>query len=94
MTASTMNPNAVNVPIAAAHHNVAAVFNPLILVPSLKITPAPKKPIPDTTWAAILVISLLVVNLEIETNKNAPNETKVIVLIPAIFYDTVFLHLL
>ena len=40
--------DAVNIPIAATHHRVAAVFNPFILFPSLRITPAPKKPIPDT----------------------------------------------
>ena len=39
--------------MAALHQSVAAVFNPFILVPSLIITPAPKKPIPDTTCDAI-----------------------------------------
>ena len=53
--ASITIPDAHNAPIAATHHNVAAVFNPLILLPSLRITPAPKKPIPDTTCAATLV---------------------------------------
>src|SRR6266567_4144271 len=36
-------------PIAAEHQTVAAVLRPCTLAPSLKITPAPRKPTPDTT---------------------------------------------
>ena len=78
------SPNAVRVPTAALHHNVAAVFKPRIFLPSLKIIPAPKKPIPETTCAATLEISFAIVSFETETNKKAPKETNVIVLIPAI----------
>ena len=38
-----------NIPIAAEHHKVAAVVNPLTALPSFIITPAPRKPIPATT---------------------------------------------
>ena len=38
-----------NIPIAAEHHKVAAVVNPLMALPSFIITPAPKKPMPATT---------------------------------------------
>jgi hypothetical protein len=32
----------------AEHHNVAAVLRPWTLTPSRKITPAPRKPMPET----------------------------------------------
>lgn len=47
--ASVMAPPAQRIPIAASHQRVAAVVKPLIFLPSLRITPAPKKPIPATT---------------------------------------------
>ena len=46
--ASSMKPLAHKTPIDAVHHNVAAVVNPLIFIPSFNITPAPKKHIPVT----------------------------------------------
>ena len=61
IVASINKPAAHKLPIAALHHKVAAVFNPLMFVPSFKIIPAPKKPIPETTYAAILVISCALV---------------------------------
>src|SRR5262249_2912096 len=36
-------------------HRVAAVLSPRTLAPSRKIRPAPRKPIPETTWAATRV---------------------------------------
>ena len=57
IVASTTSPAAHKVPIAATHHKVAAVLSPFILLPSLSITPAPKKPMPETTCDAILVMS-------------------------------------
>jgi hypothetical protein len=36
-------------PTAAEHHKVAAVLSPRTFIPSFMITPAPRKPIPDTT---------------------------------------------
>jgi hypothetical protein len=42
-------PRAEIAPIAAEHQIVAAVFKPLTLPLSLKITPAPRNPTPDTT---------------------------------------------
>ena len=37
-------------PTAALHHSVAAVFIPLTLSPSRRMTPPPRKPTPVTTW--------------------------------------------
>src|SRR5918912_1354220 len=39
-------------PIAATTHSVAAVVRPRTLSPCRMIAPAPRKPIPLTTWAA------------------------------------------
>lgn len=39
----------VQQPTAAEHHNVAAVLSPRTFMPSFMITPAPRKPTPDTT---------------------------------------------
>ncbi len=56
--ASTSMPQALSTPIDATHQSVAAVLRPLILLPFRKITPAPRKPMPDTTWAAMRLMSL------------------------------------
>ena len=42
-------PSPVSAPIAAEHQIVAAVLSPRTFAPSLKMTPAPRKPTPDTT---------------------------------------------
>ncbi|KAG1385087.1 hypothetical protein G6F60_014972 [Rhizopus arrhizus] len=39
----------VQLPTAAEHHSVAAVFRPRTFMPSFMITPAPRKPTPETT---------------------------------------------
>ena len=39
----------VQLPTAAEHHRVAAVFRPRTFMPSFMITPAPRKPTPETT---------------------------------------------
>ena len=49
------SPAPAAIPIAAAVHRLAAVVRPRIEVPYLRIAPAPRKPIPDTIWAAIRV---------------------------------------
>ncbi len=84
--AYTKSPPAVNTPIAATHQRVAAVFNPFTLLPSLNITPAPKKPIPQTTCDATRVLSSESGNTAKDkyTNKNAPIPTKTLVLRPII----------
>lgn len=82
--ASTTSPDAHKAPIAATHHKVEAVLSPFILLPSLNITPAPKKPIPDTTCAAILVWSFAFIPNDKYTNKKAPMHTKTLVLRPTI----------
>ena len=58
IAAAATKPEPLSVPTAAAHHRVAAVVSPRTLKPSLKITPAPRKPMPDTTWAAMRVALL------------------------------------
>src|SRR2546422_3399831 len=58
IAAGTSNPEPASTPTAAAHQRVAAVVSPRTLKPSLKITPAPRKPIPDTTCAAMRVALL------------------------------------
>ena len=68
--------------MAATHQSVAAVVRPLIFLPSLSITPAPKKPIPVTTWEAILDKSLLPTVNEKLTKRNEPIHTKIEVLRP------------
>ena len=82
--ASSIKPLAHKTPIDAVHHNVAAVVNPLIFTPSFNITPAPKKPIPVTIWAAILVTSMLYPFNKTEklTNKYDPIATRIVVLRP------------
>ena len=68
--------------MAASHHKVAAVSSPLIFPLSFKITPAPKKPIPDTTCAAILETSLALVRSEKLTKRKESRHTKTFVLRP------------
>jgi len=46
--ANGIAPRPQSAPMAAEHQMVAAVFSPRTLAPSLKITPAPRKPTPDT----------------------------------------------
>ena len=53
--ASTYSPAPAREPIAAAHQSVAAVLRPRMLSPSRRITPAPRNPMPETTWAATRV---------------------------------------
>ena len=45
-------------PIAAVAQRLAAVVRPRIDVPYLRIAPAPRKPIPDTIWAATRDVSV------------------------------------
>ena len=40
-------------PIAETIHRLAAVVRPRIVKPSCRMVPAPRKPMPLTTWAAI-----------------------------------------
>ena len=80
--ASVMAPPAHRIPMAASHQRVAAVVKPLIFLPSLRITPAPKKPIPATTWLAILETSVDPTEKEKDTKRKAPIETKIVVLSP------------
>src|ERR1700722_5876677 len=63
---------------------VAAVLSPRTLRPSRKISPAPRKPIPDTTWAATRVGLVSPGTSASKITKLAePNATKVLVRKPA-----------
>ncbi len=71
-------------PTAAEHHTVAAVLSPRTPKPSLKITPAPRKPTPVTTCAATRVgLPSPGSNCEKATKPAAPSATKALVCMPA-----------
>src|SRR5580693_187297 len=74
-----------SVPIAAEHQIVAAVFRPCTYTPSLKITPAPRNPIPETICPAMRACeSRLLVSAAAEMTKAAaPAATKAFVRVPA-----------
>ncbi|SST13005.1 Uncharacterised protein [Acinetobacter baumannii] len=55
MQAARMKPLPASTPIAPVLQMLAAVLRPRTLRPSRMITPAPRKPMPLTTWAAIRV---------------------------------------
>src|SRR5690606_27790680 len=57
MAAITYTPKPIAIPMAADIQIILAVVNPFTFTPSLKITPAPRKPIPETTYEAIRVAS-------------------------------------
>ena len=79
-------PAAAKQPTAEQHQTVTAVVNPCTLIPSLKMIPAHKKPIPVTTCPIILVTSpfpFSVTIMEINTKMAAPTETNVLVRKPA-----------
>lgn len=72
----------------------AAVVNPLIPFDVFKIAPAPKKPIPDNTWAVNLAGSILACELYWTNNDNdviavihEPTATNICVLNPANWCD-------
>jgi hypothetical protein len=74
------------VPTMAEHHNVAAVLRPCTLMPSRRMMPAPRKPMPETIWAATRVGSACVGYIaEKTTNPPAPSATSALVRSPAIF---------
>ena len=52
-TLSTYIPPPDAMPIAATNQRPAAVVSPLIVIPSRRMAPAPRKPIPETTEAAM-----------------------------------------
>ena len=55
MQAARMKPLPASTPIAPVLQMLAAVLRPRTLRPSRMITPAPRKPMPLTTWAAMRV---------------------------------------
>jgi len=66
------------------HHNVAAVFKPVMFNPFRRITPAPKKPIPETTCPAMRKLSSgRAASAESMTNMAAPAATRAFVRRPA-----------
>src|SRR5262245_18503406 len=52
ITAPFQNPAPAAIPIAPTSQTLAAVVRPRIVKPWRKISPAPRKPMPVTTWAA------------------------------------------
>ncbi len=66
---------------------MAAVFNPDTDAPCFMMTPAPRKPIPETIWAATRVGSASgpwKLNAPITTNSAAPRLTSAFVRTPAV----------
>ena len=51
----TYSPAPAAMPTADVAHRLAAVVSPRITMPSLRIAPAPRKPMPETIWAAMRV---------------------------------------
>ena len=84
--ASAYRPTPDNVPHAAEHQIVAAVFSPLTLNPSFRMRPPPIKPIPETICAATLDGSPLpiVMSHESTVKAAAPTETRMLVRNPAL----------
>ncbi len=84
MMAITYQPMPMAMPIAAANQMAAAVVRFLtVLLSLLRIMPAPRKPTPDTTWAAIRAGLLGSATVEMKVNRHAPAITKQCVLMPA-----------
>ncbi len=82
--ANPMAPTPAMTPMAAEHHSVAAVFSPCTVKPWRKIMPAPRKPMPETTWAATRVGLTSCGNRAAKTtNPAAPSDTNALVLRPA-----------
>jgi hypothetical protein len=82
--AYSRKPAPARTPIAAEHQSVAAVLSPRTLKPSRKISPAPRKPIPETTWAATRVgLASPGVSAAKMTKVAAPRDTRVLVRRPA-----------
>ena len=72
-------------PTAAEAHNVAAVLRPRTLPSSRMITPAPKKPIPETTYATTRTApSAPPSRLAMSTKIAAPTATSTLVRNPAV----------
>jgi len=84
VTAEPYIPYPASVPIVAEHHNVAAVFSPVMFSPLRRITPAPRNPIPETTYPAMRKLSSArSVSAESMTNIAAPAATNAFVRSPA-----------
>ena len=84
IAASMACPKPDKTPMAAEHQSVAAVFKPRTFKPSRMMTPAPKKPMPDTTCAAMRIDSIgKFDSVAIVTNNAAPDATNALVRKPA-----------
>ncbi len=77
-------PKPHNTPMPAEHHSVAAVFSPRTFIPSRMMTPAPRKPIPETICAAIRPGLSGDVVMELRIKTAAPVATSALVRNPAI----------
>src|SRR5262245_38601043 len=82
--AGPRKPEPAMAPAAAAHQRVAAVFRPRMFSPSRRITPAPRKPMPEAIWAAIRVgLASWSLMAAIRQNMAAPTATSTLVRRPA-----------
>jgi len=85
-------PKPIIIPIAATNHIVAAVVLPTTFSPDLRMTPPPRNPTPLTTWAAILLGSIVAGapakcqdRIDARVNSAEPEQMKMLVLNPAGF---------
>jgi hypothetical protein len=81
-------PTPAAMPSAAVLQRLAAVVRPRIVNPSLRIAPAPRKPMPDTTCAAMRVGSVTALGppkpwTDRTVNAAEPSATSKCVRIPA-----------
>src|SRR5699024_6950004 len=84
--ASAIKSAPAQAPTAADDHRVAAVFNPRMLLPALSLimAPAPRKPTPETTDAAIRTApSEPAARMAKSTKIAAPTATRTLVRNPA-----------
>ncbi len=73
----------MDIPIAPANQMLAAVVRFFTLAPSFSISPAPKKPMPETIWAAILESEAGSTVADINVKSIEPAITSIWVLMPA-----------
>ena len=94
--ATAIIPAPHDIPTAAATQIALAVVRPRTLSCSKKITPAPMKPIPETTCAAIRDASHRILPVSVagapysdtRVNKQLPSPTRMWVLMPASLWCT------
>src|ERR1700685_3388321 len=74
-SAAASSPAPISAPVAARIHTTLAVVTPMIVSPRDMITPAPRKPIPVTSWPT----SREAAPSSLWSAMTAPNRTKIVV---------------